>query len=118
MFRNLVLNGKPNTPVFIGAGIGKNVDYHIDQCVFLNDESATYDISYHGNTTADTDSACQIEVTNCFGSAGCAFRWYGASEKETLCKVSGSKFSKIECVAYDESQTKQNMKLIAWNNEV
>lgn len=118
VFRNLVLNGRPNTPVFIGAGVGKNVAYHIDRCVFLNDESAIYDISYHGNTTADKDVECQIEVTNCFGSAGCAFRWYGASEKETLCKVNGSKFSKIECVAYNESQTNQNMKLIAWDNIV
>ena len=118
VFRNLTLNGRPNTPVFIGAGVGKNVAYHIDRCIFLNDESAIYDISYHGNTTADKEVECQIEVTNCFGSAGCAFRWYGASEKETLCKVSGSKFSKIECVAYNEEQQNKNMKLVAWNNEV
>lgn len=118
VFRNMVFDGRPNTPVFIGGGIGKNVAYHIDRCVFLNDESAIYDISYHGNTTTDTNLECQIEVTGCYGSAGCAFRWYGPSTKETLCKVSGSRFSKIECVAYDESQTVKNMKLVAWNNDV
>lgn len=116
-FRNLVLDGKPSTPVFIGGGLGKNVAYHIDRCVFVNDENAMYDISYHGSTKNDSALSCKIDVTNCYGASGCAFRWYGKSEKVTLCKVTGSHFGNIKCIPYDVSQPHENMKLVAWNNE-
>lgn len=117
-FRNLILDGTPASPVLIGGGLGKDVTYHIDRCVFVNDEDAIYDISYHGSTADDLVIKCKLDVTDCYGNSGCAFRWYGKSTNTSLCKVSGSHFANIECIPYNEEQPNENMKLVAWNNEL
>ena len=117
-FRNIVFEGSPFSDSVIGAGLGVNTNYLIDNCIFIGN-TKTYDISYHGNTDArKTSNKCKVIVKNCYGNKKCAFRWYGTSKKITDCIVNNSHFSDIECVAYDESQTIENMRLTSYCNEV
>ena len=113
----LILDGSPASAAAIGAGLGIDTVYLIENCVFLNN-SKTYDISYHGSTNVSTTNKCRIIVSNCCGSKICAFRWYGASELVTDCIVNNSKFASITCAAYDAQQTNENMRLIEYCNVV
>ena len=115
-YKNLIFKGVPYSPVNIGAGLGFNVTYEISGCVFLDDDNATYNISFHG-CTANAQTKSKIFVKNCYGGKTCAFRWYGNSQKVTECYVSNCKFDDIICVAYDSSQPYENMSLVEWCNE-
>ena len=113
----IIFDGSSYTAAVIGAGLGIDTLYLIDNCVFLNN-TKMYDISYHGSTNALQTNKCKLIVSNCFGSKACAFRWYGASTAVTDCIVNNSKFGSIVCQEYDSSQTNVNMRLIEYCNVV
>ena len=118
IFRNLIFKGTPRTGAVIGAGLGVDTTYLIENCIF-EEHNGTYDISYHGNTNSNvTDNQCKLTVINCYGTKECWFGWYGVSITKSICIVQNSKFSNISCTAMNENQTNENMQLIAYKNEV
>lgn len=115
IFKNLLFNGTGSHNAVIGAGLGVNNTYIIENCIFENNEDR-YDIRYHGSNTQKVDNKCKIIVTNCYGEHMCEFAWRGNSTEITDCVVSNNKFGSIRCVAdYDDSNI-ENMRLISWNN--
>lgn len=118
IFKDIMFIGTPSTGAVIGAGLGVDVNYIIDNCIFC-DNGGEYDISYHGNTNKKiTDNQCKITVKNCFGDKKCWFGWYGTSLSTSYCIVHNSHFSEVLCSACNENQTNENMTLVSYNNTV
>ena len=113
-FRKLLFDMTPNKHAVIGAGLGIDTTYIIDNCVFENN-SKSFDIHYHGNTVANQDTHCKFFITNCYGSKYCYFGYYGDSTEVSDAIVNNCAFQNVECSAYSGA-TFANIRLIQWNN--
>ena len=117
VFENIVFVGSPVSQSHIGGGMGYHLNYRIENCIFL-DNSGACDISYHNNLSAEAEN--KLEVTGCYGSKKCVFRWYGNSTKISYAVVHDCHFSEIYAEPHPTAtpNTNVNVQLIAFNNEI
>ena len=106
--------GLSYSTISIGGGLGGRCRYILKDCLFLNGTDQNYNVSYHGNGNL-VDAYCEIYVTGCYGQGQLVFRKMGPSVLTTECIVSNCAFSRIACFNYDESDPKDNMRLIKFN---
>lgn len=103
----------------IGAGFGVHVDWLIENTIFRS-EGATIVFRVHNNISSEAQS--RLVVKNCYiDGGGCfSFRHYSTSEKESTIMVTGCSYKTEPQVRHEdlEAGTPENMKLVAWNNEL
>ena len=111
----------PDTPC-IGGGLGKHGEVIVDGCVFEATSSTqrTGVVSYH-NSSASGAKSNLIFKNNYFKGAnsGLRFGWYGDSDEITNIIITGNSYTLEPYLrAENESATKENMRILKYNNEL
>ena len=111
----------PDTPC-IGGGLGKHGEVIVDGCVFeaTNATQRTGVVSYHNSSAAGAKSNL-IFKNNYFKGAnsGLRFGWYGDSNEITNIIITGNSYTLEPYLrAENESATKENMRILKYNNEL
>lgn len=105
----------------IGGGLGTNGLIEIVNCYFEGDETATRLVYYHGNSyNGQTDAQCKIICKgNYFAGVGTfGLTKYGDSTKVTTAYVSDNSVGSALFVNSGSYAPNDNMRMIAWNNEL
>jgi hypothetical protein len=105
----------------IGGGLGVNGQIIIRDCYFSGDRTNDSQmlVSYHNSSSGSAHN--KIVVTGCYFDQNGRLRFahYGNSPKMSMCLASGNSFGAPIEIAYETpSSTVENMRVIAWNNEV
>ena len=117
LYKNCVFIGTTANGAQFGAGLGVGNIYNIENCMFLGNGNGRYDISFHGNSTPSATTAeSRVYLKNCYCEGNVGFRWYGTSTKVSEAIVNGCTMKKLECIAYNDQQKNENIKLYQWNN--
>ena len=111
----------PDTPC-IGGGLGKHGEVIVDGCVFeaTNATKRTGVVSYHNSSAAGAKSNL-IFKNNYFKGAnsGLRFGYYGDSDEITNILIAGNSYTLAPYLrAENDSATKENMKMLIYNNEL
>ena len=111
----------PDTPC-IGGGLGKHGEIIVDSCVFEATSSTqrTGVVSYH-NSSASGAKSNLIFKNNYFKGAnsGLRFGYYGDSDEITNILIAGNSYTLAPYLrAENNSATKENMKMLIYNNEL
>lgn len=116
VFDNCYFSGASYLNTFIGGGFGEANIYKIIDCVF--DNAGGLNIAYHNNENSGSKNKLTIE--NCYCNGSIRGGMYGASTEISLMIVTNCKALSISCVLTDTTgtYTNENIKLIAWNNEL
>lgn len=102
----------------IGAGFGVHVNWLIENTIFRS-EYNNYVFRVHNNISQEAQS--KLTIKNCYidGAGFFKFNHYGTSIKESTIIVNGCSYVNEPVVDFETSSyQEENMKLIAFNNEV
>lgn len=114
-FTNCYFSGASYLNTFIGGGFGLKNTYKISGCFFEN--AGGLNIAYHNNVNAGAKN--KLIVENCYCNGSVRGGMYGASSEISLMTVTGCRALGINCVLTDDTgHNKENIKLLAWNNEL
>ena len=102
----------------IGAGFGIHVDWLIENTIFRS-QSKTHVFRVHNNVSGDAQS--KLVVRNCYieGEGFFKFNYYSTSPYISTVLVSGCSFVTEPIIAAEtDDSTVENVKLVAFNNEI
>lgn len=105
----------------IGAGLGENQTVEIRGCYFEGDLGRSRLVYWHGNNNSQvTDALGKITVCDNYFAQDGTFMLtkYGQSNTDTVAYVSGNSFGTAPSVNSGSVAPYDNMRIVAWNNEI
>lgn len=105
----------------IGAGLGENQTVEIRGCYFEGDLGRTRLVYWHGNNNSQvTDALGKLTVCDNYFAQDGTFMMtkYGQSDTDTVAYVSNNSFGTAPSVNSGSVAPYDNIRIVAWNNEV